>query len=264
MKDLQESKDVRQNGTYTKSRKHEANLRRNTTVHFQIGLILSLLIAIFFIEMRMPTKALNGPSNLELDDPEWTIEVQMEQKKVEKITQKRPPKAPVQQPEEFEIIDDKEPELIEDLVDAIEPDQNEVIPTNIIETTKEVIIDDPETIVDFVVIEDVPVFPGCEGLTTNEDRKACMNSKISKFIGRKFRSEKGEGLGLEGVNRIFVQFTIDKSGVVTNIKTRGPRKELEQEAGRVVKLLPKMTPGKQRGVPVGVVYNLPISFTIQD
>ena len=62
MKNSQESQDVRQNIPYTKSRKHEANLRRNPTLHFQIGLILSLLVSIFFIEMRMPEQAENGPA----------------------------------------------------------------------------------------------------------------------------------------------------------------------------------------------------------
>ena len=39
-------------------------------------------------------------------------------------------------------------------------------------------------------------------------------------------------------------------------------KELEAEAKRVVNLLPKMTPGEQKGKPVNVTYMLPISFNI--
>ena len=41
-------------------------------------------------------------------------------------------------------------------------------------------------------------------------------------------------------------FTIDENGVVTDIRSRGPHPKLEKEAERVVKLLPKMEPGKQR------------------
>ncbi len=264
MKNSQESKDVRQNATYTKSRKHEANLRRNPTLHFQIGLILALLVSILFIEMRMPTKALSVPSDIEdIEDVMWADDVQIEKVKVEKVIQKQKVQPQVQQPEEFEVIEDDEP-LIEDFVEVEELGEDDDIPTNLLEVTEEIEIPVDYAPVPFIKIEQAPLFPGCEGLSTNQERKDCMSSKISKFVNRKFKTEKGEGLGLEGLNRIFVQFTIDENGNVTNIKARGPRKELEKEASRVIKLLPEMTPGKQRGVPVGVIYNLPIAFTIQD
>lgn len=265
MKNSQESKDVRQNATYTKSRKHEANLRRNPTLHFQIGLILSLFVAILFIEMRMPTKALKGPFEaVPLEDVVWDDIFEVEKVQVEKVTQKQPPTQQVQQPDEFDVRKDNEKDFIETFVDLNEPDQSNVIPNNILETTKVVEIIDTPVDVPFILIEQVPLFPGCEGLITNQERKDCMSSKISKLVNRKFNTEIGEKLGLEGLNRIFVQFTIDKHGDVTAIKARGPKKELELEASRVVNLLPKMTPGKQRGVPVGVIYSLPITFMMQD
>ena len=265
MKNSQESKDVRQNISYTKSRKHEANLRRNPTLHFQIGLILSLLVAILFIEMRMPTKAEKGPyDGLEQEEPLWAEDFELEKVKVEKITQKEPPPPQQQQPEEFTEVEDNTKDIIEDLVDPMEGSQDDVIPDNVLETTE--VVEEPIEYADvpFIRIEQVPLFPGCENLKTNQERKDCMNSKITKFVSRKFKTEIGERLGLEGLNRIFVQFTIDRNGEVTNIKARGPRKELEVEASRVVDLLPKMTPGKQRGEPVGVIYSLPIAFQIQD
>ncbi|MBZ9628988.1 M56 family metallopeptidase [Psychroflexus sp. CAK1W] len=40
--------------------------------------------------------------------------------------------------------------------------------------------------VPFSVIENVPVFPGCENLGTNEERKACMSKKISEFVNKDF------------------------------------------------------------------------------
>ncbi|HBO29337.1 MAG TPA: energy transducer TonB, partial [Leeuwenhoekiella sp.] len=46
--------------------------------------------------------------------------------------------------------------------------------------------------------------------------------------------------------------------------SRGPHPRLEQEAARVIKLLPQMTPGMQRGKAVGVLYSLPIVFQVQD
>ncbi len=264
MKNSQESKDVRQNDTYTKSRKHEANLRRNPTLHFQVGLILSLLVAILFIEMKMPTKAEKGPyDGLEQEEPLWMDVFEIEKVHVEKVTQKQAPKQQVQQPEEFDIIDDED-DLLEEFVDDTEADQDDVISDNILETTE--VVDDEDDIAPIPVnfVQYVPIFPGCEGLSSNQERKDCMSRKISKIINRKFNTDIGEDLGLRGVNRIHVQFTIDDQGAVTNMKARGPHQALEKEAKRVVGLIPDMTPGKQGDKPVGVIYSLPISFRIQD
>jgi protein TonB len=264
MKNSQESKNVRQNSTYTKSRKHEANLRRNPTLHFQIGLILSLLISIFFIEMRMPTKSSNEPSiDLEIDNTEWADTFEIEKVQVEKVTQKEQPKAQVQQPEDFEVVDNDVKDLIETLVKAAEPDKN-ATNDNLLETTE--VVDPIENIGPIPVnfVQKVPIFPGCEGLNSNEERRDCMSRKISKIINRKFKTELGEELGLKGVNRIHVQFTINDQGVVTDMKARGPHVALENEAKRVIGLLPKMTPGKQGDKSVGVIYAQPITFMIED
>ena len=57
----------------------------------------------------------------------------------------------------------------------------------------------------FAVIENVPVFPGCESQKNNNDRKKCMSEKIDKFIQKKLNTDLAQDLGLEGVQRISVQ-----------------------------------------------------------
>ena len=83
-------------------------------------------------------------------------------------------------------------------------------------------------------------------------------------MNRKFNTNLASDLGLSGRQRILVFFKIDKSGNVTQIQARAPHPGLEKEAKRVVGLLPKMQPGKQRGKPVTVPYSLPILFQVQD
>ena len=61
-----------------------------------------------------------------------------------------------------------------------------------------------------------------------------------------------------------MQFTIDENGTVSNIKTRATHPQLEEEAKRVIKLLPQIIPGQQSGRKVGVVYSLPIVFIVED
>ena len=68
-------------------------------------------------------------------------------------------------------------------------------------------------------------------------------------------------MGIQG--RVFVQFVIDKDGSIVGVRTRGPDKNLEKEAQRIIGKLPKMTPGKQRGRPVRVPFSIPITFKLQ-
>jgi protein TonB len=58
-------------------------------------------------------------------------------------------------------------------------------------------------------------------------------------------------------------FVIQKDGSIGNVRMRGPDKNLEEEAARIIGKLPKMTPGKQRGRPVRVPFSIPITFKLQ-
>ncbi|WP_186434748.1 M56 family metallopeptidase [Dokdonia sp. Hel_I_53] len=116
----------------------------------------------------------------------------------------------------------------------------------------------------FAVIDEVPVFPGCEGLSSNAERKQCMSSKISESIGSNFDTSIGKKLGLSGVTRIFATFKIDKNGYISGLRTRSPHPSLDLEAERVISMIPKMEPGKQNGEPVSVLYSLPITFAISE
>ena len=60
-----------------------------------------------------------------------------------------------------------------------------------------------------------------------------------------------------------IKVEINKDGTITGIRTRGPDKNLEKEANRIIAKLPKMTPGKQRGRPVRVPFSIPITFRLQ-
>ena len=64
--------------------------------------------------------------------------------------------------------------------------------------------------------------------------------------------------------RVVVQFVIDKTGRVGEVKlVRSRDKDLDNEAVRVCKSLPRFTPGRQNGQPVAVWYTLPVTFKLQ-
>jgi len=113
-------------------------------------------------------------------------------------------------------------------------------------------------------VEFVPVFPGCEKYELNSERKKCLNQKMNKLVKRKFNSDIAVGYGLSGVQRINVEFKVDKTGAITHIRARAPHPKLEEEANRVANKIPKMIPGKMGTTPVNVIYNLPITFKVEN
>lgn len=122
-----------------------------------------------------------------------------------------------------------------------------------------------EMSIPFSVIDQVPIYPGCENLADNEARKNCFSEKISALVIENFNTKVvKKGMNLEAKQRISIQFKIDQEGNVVDVMARAAHPSLIEEAKRVIHLVPKMQPGKQKGKEVGVLYSLPIVFEISD
>lgn len=117
--------------------------------------------------------------------------------------------------------------------------------------------------VPFSIIDQVPVFPGCEGMSNDEQRN-CMSKKISKHVNINFNTNLAKDLNLVGKQRINVIFKIDKKGHIVDVRSRAPHPDLEAEAIRVINTLPKMVPGIHNNKKVNVPYSLPITFQVTD
>ena len=127
--------------------------------------------------------------------------------------------------------------------------------------TETVMIDKIE--VPYASIEQPPMFQDCETLPEEEQRK-CTSDAITKHVQKNFNTNLANDLGLSGRQTIRVVFKIDKEGNIASVVARAPHPKLEEEAKRVIKSLPKMIPGKQKGKAVIVPYSLPIIFQIAD
>ena len=110
----------------------------------------------------------------------------------------------------------------------------------------------------FGVIDEVPVFPGCEGAV---DKKACFQEKIQEHIRKHFNyPDEAQALGIQG--RVSAIFVMDEEGNVVDIKMRGPHELLEEETQRILAKLPQMQPGKHEGKNVKVPFSIPITFRL--
>ncbi|HRH38364.1 MAG TPA: energy transducer TonB [Flavobacteriales bacterium] len=98
----------------------------------------------------------------------------------------------------------------------------------------------------FSVVEQMPQFPGGEGALQAYLAKECKRPQVD-----------AEG-------KVYIRFTVEKDGAITDVKLlRGVHPELDAEALRVVKAMPKWIPGKQSGRPVRVQMNVPVIFRSQ-
>ncbi|MDY8136701.1 energy transducer TonB [Aquimarina sp. 2201CG5-10] len=247
------------------SNKHDANVRKSTLVNFQIGLVASLLFTYIMFEVYTTTQEISDqPPVVDIyEDPVFTMgDFEIEKEPVKELAVKTEPQ------KEPDLSD---PEIVDDdtaLKDIENEYENKTKPT----TSAPVSLDDIDDIPEddepkefsFISVEAVPVFPGCEKLETNKEKAACFSEKIRKIVSKKFNTGLGERYGLTGEQRIYTVFDVGADGKIQNIQVRAPHPKLKKEAERVIGLFPEMTPGKQRGTPVRVKYQLPIKFKIEN
>lgn len=115
------------------------------------------------------------------------------------------------------------------------------------------------------VIQEVAEFINTPDSLSRSEKKEFLSSHISKIVTDNFNFEVAKKLGLKGKQRFFTQFKIDENGYVKDIKIKNSSHiELENEAIRVINLLPQFKPAKQGKKSVAAIYNLPIAFLIED
>jgi protein TonB len=215
-----------------------------------IGLTLSLAATLFFLELKSYE---SGPGDLGKMDFQEDEEIAIITNRVQPPPPPPPPPAP---PEVIQIVeDDLEIEEVE--FESTETDESEEI--EIVEEVEE----EEDEIFNFAVVENKPVFPGCENQATENDKFMCFNQNIMKHIGKNFDfPELARQMGIQG--KVYVNFVIEKNGKVSNVTiARGVDKLIDDEAIRVIKLLPEFIPAKQRGKPVRMQYTVPINARLQ-
>jgi periplasmic protein TonB len=120
----------------------------------------------------------------------------------------------------------------------------------VVETKVEVIEVEESKKEVFTIVEEMPSFPGGE-------------AERNKFLAENIQyPQQATENGIQGT--VYVSFVVDSKGNVTDVKIlRGIGGGCDEEALRVVKMMPKWHPGKQNGKNVRVLFNMPIYFKLQ-
>lgn len=118
----------------------------------------------------------------------------------------------------------------------------------------------------FLMVEDMPRFPGCEDETDRAAKRKCSDKKLVAFLYDHLQYP-AEAREIRQEGTVVVQFTVEKDGSLSAIKVvRNISEHLDAEALRLVKLMNEQgvrwIPGKQEGRPERVQFNLPIRFKL--
>ncbi|MCF8379180.1 MAG: energy transducer TonB [Bacteroidales bacterium] len=221
-----------------KRKSAKADLESRKTLFIEIGLIIALAAVLLAFEWKSYEKQELDLSSRAVDDtPEEMIEITQHEKPP-------PPPKPPQQTTVIEIVED-EMEIEDDIEIDVEADQEtevqEYIPVEAEEEQEEAQI--------FTVVESMPGFPGGD-----EARMKYLYDNIEY-------PQMARESGIQG--RVFVTFVVERDGHITDVRVlRGIGGGCDEEAIRVIKNMPNWVPGKQRGKPVRVQFNMPILFKL--
>ncbi len=211
-----------------------ANLRKKYPLFVEIGLLLTLVILILAFRLDM---TVSEPVDFNTTEQEV---VQMEEilqtQQIEKPPPPPPPPVPVEVPND-EVLEDVDLDLDMFLDIDEAPDLPPPPPPAAVEEEQE-----PEI---FVLVEDMPeLIGGMSGL-----------QKRVKY------PEMAKRANVEG--KVFLQFIVDEQGnVVDPVVMRGIGAGCDEEALRAIREA-KFKPGRQRGVPVQVKFNLAVTFRLR-
>jgi len=222
----------------------KANLEKQRTIFFELGLIAALGILLFAFEWTT-----SEVEEVDLGQQSF-VEIEAEEAPITR-QENQPPPPPPPPPEPPKPEPSPEIEIVEDDVETedvdlnSEADEETVVEIQEFEEEEEVV--EEEEI--FFVVEDPPMYPGGP-------------IELAKYIQQNVvYPEEARENEIQG--RVFVQFVVDKKGKVTQPKVvRSVHPLLDNAALKVVKSLPDWTPGKQRGKQVSVSFTVPINFML--
>ena len=221
----------------------KADLENKKTTNLLIGAVMILAVLFVGFEWSERDKKVTTDSGI--------AEVVFEEEIIPITEQEQPKQAPPppEAPKAEEILNiiENDSEVEESTVQASDDTQAAV---EVKYTPVEVEEEEVEEEQMFQIVEEPASFPGGMG--------ECMKF-LSKNINYPSISQEN---GVQG--RVIVQFVVNTDGsIVDPVVVRGVDPYLDKEALRVIKMMPKWSPGKQRNKPVRVKYTVPVMFRLQ-
>jgi protein TonB len=220
----------------------KADLETKKTVFLEIGLVFTLAFVLLAFNYKSYDRSSSSNIQRVVDNtPEEIIPITKQEVKP-------PPPPPPRQVTVINIVNDNV-NVESDLQIDMEADQSTEVQdyAPIQEAKKEENVVEMEI---FTVVEAMPSFPGGDAARM-------------KFLQDNIKyPQMARESGIQGT--VYVTFVVEPNGSVSDVRVlRGIGGGCDEEAVRVIQSMPRWEPGKQRGKPVRVQFNMPIKFTLQ-
>jgi len=113
----------------------------------------------------------------------------------------------------------------------------------------------------FSVVEKIPMFESCKNSNRTNNVK-CFKTKINTHFLKNFNPDKFINEDID--KKVYLQFSIDLRGKVINAKIKSKKNNLllHKELSKLMRKLPRFTPGKEKGLPVIVTYSFALNLTL--
>jgi protein TonB len=218
----------------------KADLEPKKVIFLEVGLIVALAVVLLAFNYRSYER--NSMLNIQVkvdDTPEEIIPITKQEVKP-------PPPPPPKQVTVINIVKD-DVEVEDDIEIDVEADQETIMDDFV------PVFEEEEEVVEmeiFTVVESMPGYPGGDAARM-------------KFLQENIKyPQMARESGIQGT--VYVTFVVETDGSVTDVRVlRGIGGGCDEEAIRVINLMPNWNAGKQRGKPVRVQFNMPIKFTLQ-
>ena len=237
-------------------------MERDRPLFLKVGFVaaLSMVILAFNYTVTPVDRSYSGEVETLVDD-----EINVVRTGTPKPPAPPPTPTPSPDPEPIEPIT---PEPIPP-IEPIMPGPPDPLPEPVIGHPEPIVAPPPlpkDPVVDdepILLPEKMPLFPGCMDASMSiAEREQCSNDALIKFLGANVSyPDLARDVGVEGT--VVIQFVIEKDGQISGAKiVRDIGAGCGSEALRVVNEMPAWTPGKQQGMPVRVLFNLPVRFRL--
>ncbi|MDR2084562.1 MAG: energy transducer TonB [Bacteroidales bacterium] len=224
-----------------KRKTSKSDLEGKQIIFLEIGLIFALAVCLLAFEWKR--------YDIQKVEIEARADVEVLEEIVLQTKQEKPPPPPKQMVPTTTLLNivENEVEIETDIIVDVEMDENfeldEYVPIE---------IDDEEVHEEeiFLIVEKQPEFPGGDAARLRYLRDNVKYPQMAKESG------------IQGT--VWLQFVIEPDGSVSNVRVvRGIGGGCDEEAIRVIKNMPKWSPGEQRGRKVRVQFSMQVKFTLQ-
>ena len=239
---------------------------KNSFIYFQLGLIATMVAVLFVLEFNFETKVPKVTAFNKIEMPDEVVFTYNPKTEAPKSEPRKTIARVVVQPKIVNRYEISKEEVNDDVVkqSVHQETPTETKTTDVsADNTKGETIPTPKADEVYVVVEFLPMFPSCKGVS-KEDQKECFDRALKAEI---FKHLKYPEKDLENKNEgtVFAQFIIDENGNFTDITTADNKRatdEMKNAVEKAVKKLPKIIPAKQGTNDVKIRYTIPITFKL--